>query len=203
MKRPLLITDCDEVLLHMVQHFKEWLADERDIEFTIGTPDFMKAMKKPNGDYVSQDEMWALLNSFFDTEMHRQTLVPHAIESLGKIGEYAEIVVLTNLGDVHREGRIDQLASHGINHHVVCNQGGKGDRVAELLKQYQPPSAVFVDDLAFHHHSVSKCGHDIWRLHMIAEPKVAEHTPPAEDAHARIDDWPTATSWIEDKLTGG
>ena len=27
MKRPLLITDCDEVLLHMVSHFRTWLGE--------------------------------------------------------------------------------------------------------------------------------------------------------------------------------
>ena len=27
MSRPLLITDCDEVLLHMVSHFADWLDD--------------------------------------------------------------------------------------------------------------------------------------------------------------------------------
>ena len=27
MNRPLLITDCDEVLLHMVSHFDDWLGE--------------------------------------------------------------------------------------------------------------------------------------------------------------------------------
>ena len=32
MKRPLVITDCDEVLLHMVRHFRDWLAAEHAID---------------------------------------------------------------------------------------------------------------------------------------------------------------------------
>ena len=28
MNRPILITDCDEVLLHMVRHFSDWLGEE-------------------------------------------------------------------------------------------------------------------------------------------------------------------------------
>jgi hypothetical protein len=36
---------------------------------------------------------------------------------------------------------------------------------------------------------------------MIAEPRVAGAVPMAEHAHARIDDWPTATDWILDKLS--
>jgi hypothetical protein len=35
---------------------------------------------------------------------------------------------------------------------------------------------------------------------MIAEPRVASAVPMSEHAHARIDDWPTATQWILDRL---
>ena len=36
MTRPLLISDCDEVLLHMVRHFADWLGTVHEIDFTIG-----------------------------------------------------------------------------------------------------------------------------------------------------------------------
>ncbi len=32
MTRPLVVTDCDEVLLHMVRHFREWLGERIAIE---------------------------------------------------------------------------------------------------------------------------------------------------------------------------
>ena len=59
---------------------------------------------------------------------------------------------------------------------------------------------MFVDDLAVHHESVAKHAPEVWRLHMIAEPRVATHMPPAPHAHARIDAWPEATSWILDRF---
>ena len=37
MTRPLLISDCDEVLLHMVRHFADWLGEAHEVDFTIGT----------------------------------------------------------------------------------------------------------------------------------------------------------------------
>ena len=37
MKRPLLITDCDEVLLHMVSHFGDWLEAEHALSDTAVT----------------------------------------------------------------------------------------------------------------------------------------------------------------------
>ena len=42
---------------------------------------------------------------------------------------------------------VEQLATHGIRHDVICNSGGKGDPVKDLVTKRRPPSAVFVDDL--------------------------------------------------------
>ena len=46
MKRPLLITDCDEVLLHMIAHFGAWLAEARGIDFTPSGGEFSNAMRR-------------------------------------------------------------------------------------------------------------------------------------------------------------
>jgi hypothetical protein len=83
---------------------------------------------------------------------------------------------------------------------VLCNQGGKGPPVADLIAEYDPSAAVFVDDLPHHHASVARHAPDVWRLHMIAEPSLAPHVPPAPDAHARIDDWAVAVDWVLERL---
>ena len=202
MKRPLLITDCDEVLLHMVSHFAEWLEGEHGVRFELETGRWSEAMTViDSGEPLALDQAWILLDAFFRGEMHRQTLVPGAVEALGQIGDVAEIVILTNLGTEAHPWRVEQLASHGIRHDVICNSGGKGAPVKQLLKKRRPSGAVFVDDLPMHHASVAKHAPNVWRLHMIAEPRVAAAVPPAEQAHARIDDWPSATGWILDKLS--
>ena len=129
--KPLLITDCDEVLLHMVKHFGVWLHESHDIDFNPDGADFANSMKhRADGRAIDREEMWELLNGFFPSEMERQTLVPHAREALAAIAKVADIVVLTNLGDHCRDHRIAQLATHGIAHRVETNQGGKGDPVA-------------------------------------------------------------------------
>lgn len=200
-KRPLLITDCDEVLLHMVSHFAEWLDAEHQVDFALESGRFSDAMtNRATGEVLALDQCWILLDAFFRGEMHRQTLVPGAVEALGQIGELADIVVLTNLGSEAHPWRVEQLARHGIRHEVICNSGGKGDPVKRIVKRHKPTSAVFVDDLPIHHTSVAKHAPQVWRLHMIAEPRVAAAVPPAEDAHARIDDWPTATEWILERF---
>ena len=203
MKRPLLITDCDEVLLHMVSHFDAWLGEAHGIRFAFETGNFGEAMTEmATGTPVPRDRVWPLLGEFFENEMHRQTIVPGAIEGLGRIGEVADIVILTNLGDEAHPWRVEQLAAHGIRHEVVCNRGGKGVPARAIIERHHAGATVFVDDLAVHHASVAEHAPEVHRLHMVAEPRLAPAVPPAEHAHARIDDWPTATPWILDRLAG-
>ncbi|WP_213982653.1 HAD family hydrolase [Sphingomonas sp. dw_22] len=202
--KPLLITDCDEVLLHMVRHFGTWLDEAHAIDFTPNGGDFAHSMRRRHDrSLVERDEMWGLLDGFFPAEMARQTLVPHAREALAALAEQAEIVVLTNLGDHCRPHRIAQLATHGIAHRVECNQGGKGGPVAKLIAEFGATVTVFVDDLAVHHESVAKHAPEVFRLHMVAEPSLAPHVPAAPHAHARIDDWREAQDWIAARFAAG
>lgn len=199
--RPLLITDCDEVLLHMVAHFQDWLGEAHAIDFAFETGDFAGALShRDSKELVEKDRVWPLLGEFFENEMHRQTLVPGALEALGRIGEVADIAILTNLPEEAHGWRVEQLAAHGIAHEVFCNQGGKGVPARAIIDRHGASSAVFVDDLPVHHASVAKHAPEVWRLHMVAEPRLAPAVPKAEHAHARIDDWPAATTWILDRL---
>ena len=202
--KKLLITDCDEVLLHMVRHFGSWLDEAHQIDFALSGGDFASSMtRRADNSRVEGEDMWALLGGFFPGEMARQTLVPHAREALAALAGQADIVVLTNLGDHCRDHRIAQLATHGIVHRVECNQGGKGGPVARLVAEYGAEVTVFVDDLPVHHESVARHAPGVFRLHMVAEPDLAPSVPPAPFAHVRIDDWRAAQAWIEARFAQG
>lgn len=204
MTRPLLICDCDEVLLFMVRHFGHWLGEAHDIDFTPSSWELAKNMRRRGGGPApTREEMMGFLGGFFPGEMHRQTLVPHAREALAALATRADIVVLTNLQDQCRTHRIDQLASFGIAHRVECNQGPKGAPVAALVREFGEPVTVFVDDLPHHHASVAEAAPQVHRLHMVSEPALAPGVPPAEAAHARIDDWREALPWIEARFDAG
>lgn len=204
MTRPLLISDCDEVLIHMVRHFGDWLDEAHDIEFTPSSWELGRNMRRRSGgDAPSREEMRGFLDGFFPAEMHRQTLVPHARDALARIAEVADIVILTNLQDSCRTHRMDQLAAFGIAHRVECNQGPKGGPVAALAAEHGNPVTVFVDDLPMHHESVAEHAPQVHRLHMVAEPALAPGVPAAPAAHARIDAWPDALPWIIDRLASG
>jgi hypothetical protein len=206
MTRPLVISDCDEVLLHMVAPFGGWLAECHGIDFVMKDNDFGKAMRyADDGRQVEGPEIWRLLNLFFDTEMYRQHPVAGAVAGINALAEHADVVILTNLGDNRRDARTRQLADHGIHARVFTNQGPKGPALQAILDEYRPSRAVFIDDLPQHHASVGEVAPHVRRLHLCAEPLIAPHIACAHQAghaHARIDAWSDATPWIMAHLNG-
>ena len=111
--------------------------------------------------------------------------------------------MLTNIGEAQHQGRIAQLRKLGVHHRVHWNQGGKGPPLAAIVAEHQPSVAFLIDDLGIHHQSVADHAPDVWRLHMVGEPEIAVNVPPAEAAHARIDDWASAEQWIRARIAEG
>jgi len=204
MSRPLIITDCDEVLLHMVVPFRQWLDETHDVHFDMHDRSFAEALRhKDSGEPLERELVWQLLIGFFDTEMHRQAPIAGAVEALLRLSRIADIEVLTNIGERHHGQRVEQLASHGLALPVHWNQGGKGRPLAAIVAARRPSVTLFIDDLADHHHSVATHAPDVWRLHMVGEPEIAAGVPAAPYAHARIDDWASAETWITQRLAQG
>ena len=201
MNRPLVITDCDEVLMHMVVPFAKWVDEEHGVLFRIEDASFAGALKRKEcGTPLEAAEVWPLLDGFFTTEMTRQYPIPGALAAMAEIAKHADIVVLTNVGPEHQQRRVDQLAEHDFHAPVIGSRGGKGEPVRRLIEQYQPSVAVFIDDLGGHHTSVAQEAPDVWRLHLVGEPAIADKIASARHAHARIDHWSEAKDWILARL---
>jgi hypothetical protein len=204
MSRPLIVSDCDEVLLHMVAHFRAYLAEQHGVDFHWAGGNFTDAMRyRASGEALETDEMWRLLNLFFDTEMHRQTAIEGAAAAVAALGEQADVVVLTNLMDHRLEMRAMQLADHGIHARVFTNQGPKGPALKAIIEEYSPSRTLFIDDIAKHHESVSQTAAQVTRLHFCGEPLVAPYIECAHEAghaHARIDNWAEALPWLLERL---
>ncbi|WP_088309158.1 hypothetical protein [Novosphingobium sp. B 225] len=204
MGKPLIISDCDEVLLHMIVPFGEWLEESQPVSFKLIGNDFGNAIRhKDSGEPIDPAEIWKLLNLFFDNEMHRQSPIAGAVGSINTLAEHADVVILTNLHDKHNAARQRQLADHGMPYRVFTNQGPKGPALQAILDEYQPSKAVFIDDLAQHHGSAAELVPHIDRLHLCGEPTLAPHIKcgfEAGHAHARIDTWEHALPWLLSRL---
>lgn len=201
MTRPLIVSDCDEVLLYMVSHFKEWLEATQGVNFHLDGHNFAEALRwQKSGDLLEPADIWKMLGRFFDTEMDTQTAIPGAVDAINTLSEHADIVVLTNLVDERREKRAEQLERVGIAVPVYTNQGPKGPALKAILEEHGADRpALFIDDLAQHHASVREVSPDVLRLHMCGEPSIAKAITCAHsagDADARIDVWDEAVPWI-------
>jgi hypothetical protein len=206
MSRPLVITDCDEVLLYMVRHFRDWLGEEHGVDFHLNGDPFVQSFRRRDSDAaVSEAEMWDYLNRFFDDEMDRQTAIPGAVAAIAELQREADLVVLTNLLDHRNESRTRQLQALGITAPVYTNQGPKGGALARIVAEHDAARVVFIDDIAKHHVSVMDTLPGVHRLHFCGEPAIAPHIPCALEAghaHARIDTWDAALPWLLETLHG-
>lgn len=204
MSRPLIISDCDEVLLHMIAPFRDWLGEMHGIDFDLAGGDFHRAMTRVGtGEMIEPEGVWQYLNLFFDGEMHRQAPIAGAVAGIATLAEHADVVVLTNLQDHRQQQRTRQLADHGLDLKVYTNQGPKGPALQAILDEYRPSRAVFIDDLAQHHGSVAEIAPHVSRLHLCGEPLIAGAIACAHKAghaHARIDTWSGALPWLMERL---
>lgn len=206
MSRPLIISDCDEVILHMVAPFKDWLEESQGVDFHLEGNNFGQALRwQSSGELLEPSEIWKMLGGFFDTQMDRQMPIAGAIEALNALNEHADLVVLTNLVDERRDKRAEQLSAHGLHAKVYTNQGPKGPALQKIVEEFAPSRALFIDDLAQHHLSVKETTPHVVRLHMCGEPMIAgaiDCAHKAGHADARIDAWSDALPWLVERLEG-
>ncbi|GGI90628.1 hypothetical protein GCM10007973_28710 [Polymorphobacter multimanifer] len=201
MPRPLIITDCDGVLVEFVRPFTDYLLAEHDLTLSLETFALAGNIRDAAGNVLPVADFPPLLQGFFTTHMPRQRAVAGAADSLAQLAGYCDVVVLTNIADIHADTRTGVLRQLGMPYRVISNQGGKGPAIRALLDEFQPSASVFIDDLPPNHSSAAKLAPDVHRLHMVAEHDLRHLIPAAPDAHARIDDWADALPHIEAQIT--
>jgi hypothetical protein len=192
--RPLLILDCDEVILRFAEPFRLWLEEVHDLDLRFDSFALVgNIRRKADGRALNPDAFPALLDGFFAHGQHLQRPAEGAVEAIGDLSADMDVAVLTNIPESYRDLRREVLKGFGLDLPVHANDGGKGRLVKALAGDRR---AVFVDDLPPHHSSVAQHAGHVGRLHMIADPVLRGLIPAAPDAHARIDAWADAASWI-------
>ena len=192
--KPLLILDCDEVILEFAGPFARWLREARDVELRFDSFALAGNMRHlADGRLVNMSEFPALLDGFFAEGQHLQDPAADAIETLHRLSSTMDLVVLTNIPAAWRDIRLDRLKALGLDVPVHANDGPKGRMIKQLAGDRR---AIFVDDLPPHHDSAAKHAPDVGRLHMVADEILRGLIPAAPSAHARIDRWAEAEPWI-------
>ena len=200
--RPLIVSDCDGVLLHFIAPFIDYLREAHGLTLSMDSFALTGNVKRADGSAVAPQAFPPLLDGFFADWMHNQHPIVGAAEALAHLARDCDVVVLTNIADHHATRRTTELARLGMPYRVIGNQGGKGAPLKLLLDEFQPSEAIFIDDLPPNHTSVKAHVPHVHRLHMVAEPEVRHLIPMSPDAHARHDDWPAMLQHIETILKG-
>lgn len=199
--RPLIICDADEVLLQFVAHLERYLDTHGCVLDLTSFAIHGNVRRRDSGDAVANEDVTRFIASFFDSQTRTMDVVPGAATALAELSASAQIVILSNLPEIARTDRVENLAGHGIDYPVFAGSGLKGATVKRMIEGFTQP-VVFVDDLPPNINSVAAEAPHVHRLHFVADPRLAKLLPPASGAHQRIDDWPSAKDWITSVIRG-
>lgn len=199
-KRPVIISDADEVIVHLARPLELFLTARG---FLIDLSDYrlFGNVRHPDGTEVEMEPLMALLDEFFEAEVENLPPVAGAVDALCALGERAQVVVLTNLPDLYRERRMRHFTSCGLDAPIVANVGLKGKSAKAIAARVEAP-VVFIDDTAPHIRSVAETVPDSFRVHFIADERLAAAQARAKECHHRCDRWPTTHLAVERFLDG-
>ena len=198
-RRPLIVSDCDEVLCLFMQAFEDYLAAQGmyfDWASYALSGNVRRLADKLS---VPVEQVAPLVEAFFTAHTESIEPVPGAAESLAALSARAQIVVLTNVPPVLRQRRATALARHGMAYPVVANVGTKGQAVRHLAAQVEAP-VFFLDDSPRNLRSVAAAAERVERLHFVADARLHALLGPVTEHHLTTTEWPVARQFIERRL---
>jgi hypothetical protein len=182
--RPLLVLDVDDVVLEFIRPFPRFL-EERGLGLTLNS--------------FQQTEVTTLLDEFFDKQAEWQSVTDGAAEALARLGEHAEIVLLTAMFHRHRAVRRAHLDALGLTYPLLTTEMAKGPAVAKLRGTKGRPVA-FVDDQPLNLISARKSVADAHLFHLMADNSLREFLPPLPDDIVVVQNWQDAMPKIAEAL---
>jgi hypothetical protein len=198
--RPLLIVDADEVVLRFVDGFDRFLKSGGLFLDLVSYRLHGNVKRQDDGQPVLDVEVTALLDEF-RRDLDSLEPVEGARESLDRLSQRLDVVMLTNISPTQAEPRMRNLATLGLERlPIVANSGLKGEAVRALSAHAGRP-AFFVDDIPQNLASAATSAPDVFRIHLIGDDRLKPLLPPASHAHLRADHWRDAETFIDGKLS--
>ena len=139
-KRPLVICDVDEVVVHFTRDFEDYLAG-LDLELDTSRMLFSSNIRaaKPSHLLSPEDSEKTVVQFFAERTLGMET-IDGAVEALhSNIGKSADVIMLTNLPHEAGDDRRANLAGHGLNFPVVTNSGPKGPAIRKNRRANHSP----------------------------------------------------------------
>ena len=198
--RPLIICDADEVLVEFIKGLERFLARQDLLLDLVSFRIHGNVRHRQTGQTVEDARVTRLIDDFFASDTGHLDPGPGSAEALASLQQHAQVIILSNLPASARQSRAENLSRHGMAYPVIAGSGPKGDIVRPMIEHMRAP-VVFIDDLPPHHASVASVAPHVWRLHFVADTRLARLIGPSPHAHARLDTWPEAADWIRQAIS--
>lgn len=195
MTRPLIICDVDEVVLHFVSPFSDFLEKQGLHLIKRSYALSGNIVERRSGTPIAGKEIGTLVQAFFEAESHGQPRIAGASEALAELAEWADISFLTNFPDSLRDRREHNLAGHGMSYPLHTNSGPKGEAAAELAKGRRG-EIIFLDDIGSNLISVGEHVPSAALIQFIGDHTFFDLAPEVDGVDFRTKNWGAAKQYI-------
>lgn len=188
--RPLVICDVDDVVVHFLREFEDFLESEG---LWLDPASFAlhgNVRSKAAGHAIEDGDISRLIDRFFVERTRHMQPLDGAIEALLHLGNSAEIVLLTNLPHASGDDRRANLRDHGLHYPVVTNSGPKGPAIVAIKQAVRHP-VVFIDDSPIYIESSRQHAPDVHLVHFLHDARFARHHTPFDYVSL------TAANWLD------
>jgi len=186
--RPLIISDADEVIFHFSNLLSQYLLTQG--MYVI----FTSYNLEGNIKYINTDKpvdsglFKELIDDYFENNVEKQAVVKGAVEHLGNLSEYCDIIILTNIPHAYADRRRMKLAQMGMNYPMISSSGPKGP-IMKAIRKKTDEKLIFIDDISHHHESVAQHVPEALRIQFIADKQLNKLEKQSEHSHHRCHDW--------------
>jgi hypothetical protein len=192
-KKPLLICDVDDVVVHFLRGFEEFLA-EQSLELRLRDLHLRGSIFSTSDGIAVDDPLsFELVSTFFRDRTAGMQAIDGAVDSLLRLAADAQIVLLTNLPYEAKEARESNMSDLGLPFPVIVNSGPKGPAIRALSAKAEAPAA-FVDDNTGFIQSAHEYAPSVKTVHFLHDERLKRLSPilPGQ----RSDNWTETEQYL-------
>jgi FMN phosphatase YigB (HAD superfamily) len=200
--RPLVICDVDDVIVHFLRDFEDFLAGH-GLWFDPASFALHGNVRSIAGNVaVAAETVTALVLACFAERARHFEAIDGAVQALNRLAGDAQVVLLSNLPAEAAEDRRHNLTGLGLGFPLIVNSGPKGPAVRLLAERAGTP-AVFIDDSPSFIASAREHAPEVALVHFLHDRRFARHVPDFDYLSLRTASWADARPHIEALFSGG
>jgi hypothetical protein len=195
-KRPLIICDVDDVVVHFLRGFDAYLATHDHVLEPSSFAFQGNVLHVHSRIEMPEETIIKLIDDFFVEMTEHLEAIDGAVDSLLSLSEDASVVMLTNLPHHARDKRIRNLQKLGLTFPVITNSGPKGPAIKDLSNRTTGPK-VFVDDSPNFVRSSFDHAPEVKIVHFLHDERFAKLHDPFDFVSHTTGEWGAVKRHIE------